>query len=562
MLGSPAARKDAGTATSRGFPPASVRRMMSAGVLVPVALFLGSLIYLALCSDQVVGAYDEGITLFGAERVLRGDVPHRDFYVLYGPGQFYVVAWLYKLFGTSVLVERAWTATASAASVVLVFRIVDRVAPRRYAVLAAVLALPWFQNTHPNGAATIPCMAAMLAGLFFLAPMLGGGAAPRSPRLGATSRLAAAGLCAGLVMLFRYDVGVAVFGVECALLAAATWFERPAQTNPLHAVIRCLIVFGAGFAAVTLPVAIAYAVNGVLPDFWFDVVAFPASAYVRTRGLPLPRLLMLRTDPVEFLGIYLPLILCAAAVPTMIAALVSRRWALLWTLLALVALELVWFGKGFVRASVLQMAMALVLGAPLATVLAQPIPGRSRIGTAVAAGALVLFLGETMGAERPALARIVDNLRHPPDCRAPAGLQRMACFRLSPETVATVQYVQLHTAPDDPIFIGVSRHDRIFANDLALDFAINRPSATKWHQFDPGLQTSAPIQQEMVGELQRTHPKLIILESGWDNTDEPNESSMSSGVTVLDDYLRRTYVPTAVFGRNTIEEIRPVLPPP
>jgi hypothetical protein len=66
----------------------------------------------------------------------------------------------------------------------------------------------------------------------------------------------------------------------------------------------------------------------------------------------------------------------------------------------------------------------------------------------------------------------------------------------------------------------------------------------------------------MVGELQRTHPKLIILESGWDNTDEPNESSMSSGVTVLDDYLRRTYVPTAVFGRNTIEEIRPVLPPP
>jgi hypothetical protein len=547
MLGSSAVQKDAATVTTLTFSNA----------LLPCALFLGSLVYLTLFMDQTVGIYDEAITLFGAERVLRGDVLHRDFYALYGPGQFYVVAWLYKLFGTSVLVERAWTMVVSATCVVLIFLVVDRVAPRLYAALAAVTALPWFENTHPYGSATIPCMAAMLAGLVFLAPVLGTSETPRSPQTGAVPRLLAAGLCAGVVMLFRYDVGVAVFGVECALLAVSIWFGSSAVTNRMRAIILRLVVFGAGFALVTVPVAIAYAVNDVLPDFWFDVVVFPASAYARTRGLPLPRLRTLLSSPGEFVGVYLPLILCAAAVPAIIAAFVARRSALSWTLMALVSLELLWFGKGFVRASLAQMPMALVLATPLATVLAQPIRGRSRIGAAIAAAALLLCLGETIASQRWALPTLVDNLRHPPDCGAPAGLERMSCFRLSPETVATARYVQLHTAPDDPVFVGLSRHDKIIANDLLLDFALNRPSATKWHQFDPGLQTSVPIQREIISELKRVRPRLIVLAALKLGADEPNDSALSSGVMLLDDYLRQTYAPVAVFGRDTIEMIRP-----
>jgi hypothetical protein len=116
-----------------------------------VALCLISLLYLTLGMDRHVNLYDEGITLFGADRVLHGDVPHRDFYALYGPGQFYVLAGLYKLFGASVLVERAWTTFVSACCVVLIFLIVDRVSRRRFAVLAAVTALLWFQNTYGQG---------------------------------------------------------------------------------------------------------------------------------------------------------------------------------------------------------------------------------------------------------------------------------------------------------------------------------------------------------------------------------------------------------------------------
>jgi hypothetical protein len=43
-----------------------------------------------------------------------------------------------------------------------------------------------------------------------------------------------------------------------------------------------------------------------------------------------------------------------------------------------------------------------------------------------------------------------------------------------------------------------------------------------------------------------------VLESEWDDFDEPNESSVSSGVTLLDDFLRSNFQPVRVFGKLTV----------
>ncbi len=60
------------------------------------SLVLVALIYLTLSMDRAVGVFDEALILLGATRVLDGAIPHRDFYTLYGPGQFYAVAALSK----------------------------------------------------------------------------------------------------------------------------------------------------------------------------------------------------------------------------------------------------------------------------------------------------------------------------------------------------------------------------------------------------------------------------------------------------------------------------------
>ena len=61
----------------------------------------------------------------------------------------------------------------------------------------------------------------------------------------------------------------------------------------------------------------------------------------------------------------------------------------------------------------------------------------------------------------------------------------------------------------------------------------------------------------MIGELQTRRPRYVVLSSEWDNAEEPNESARSSGVTVLDQYIRTNYRAVATFGPISILERRP-----
>jgi hypothetical protein len=543
---------------------------------VTIALIIATLLYLALSMNRTVNLTDEGLVLFGAERVLNGDVPHRDFFTLYGPAQFYLLAALYKVFGASVLVERAWDTVVRCYCVVLVFIVVKRVAPRKVALLTAAASLVWLASFESYGYPVFPALAAALAGVTFLAPVLA--------RAKPTPRLIVAGVCAGVVVLFRYDVGFAVFGSECLILAFAAWTQRSPTTLGLSTAAQCLSLFGAGFALVVTPVTIAFAVSGAIPDLVFDVVTYSARYYVKMRSLPFPPPWWVWTRPKD-LAVYLPPALCIAAVPTIVDIARRQRTVanvsvncerqsaapivLKWMLLLLLVLTLVFFAKGVVRVSRIHMGMALVGSVALAGVLVQPIRGRGLIGRGMAMAAVLATGGFTLLSMGAALKEAVHNIAWASDpaswakpatempppsgsCRVHPELARLACFHVGPAEIKTILYVEQSSGPDDSVLSGVSRHDRIFVNDVFLYFAANRRSVTKWHEYDPGLQTAAVIQEKMVHELQMAKPKLVVLEATWENVHEANRSALSSGVTILDDYLSRAYEPVAKFGPNTI----------
>src|SRR3989338_8150205 len=50
--------------------------------------------------------YDEGFILHAAQRVLQGEVPYRDFDLIYTPGSVYLTAAAFKLLGESILTGR------------------------------------------------------------------------------------------------------------------------------------------------------------------------------------------------------------------------------------------------------------------------------------------------------------------------------------------------------------------------------------------------------------------------------------------------------------------------
>jgi hypothetical protein len=122
--------------------------------------------------------------------------------------------------------------------------------------------------------------------------------------------------------------------------------------------------------------------------------------------------------------------------------------------------------------------------------------------------------------------------------------------------IRTIEFIIDHTRPDQTFFSGVPEHDRIYANDMLIYFATQRMPATRWAHFDPGLQNSYAVQAEMTRELDASAPPYIVLSRETELTREPNDSSKSTGVKLLDDYIANKYEPVLKFRKISIWQRR------
>ena len=78
-----------------------MRLRVAAATAAAVAFFLTW-----LAARRFLPSNDEGIFLDGAVRILRGEVPYRDFFILMGPGTFWLQAVALKAFGVSLAASR------------------------------------------------------------------------------------------------------------------------------------------------------------------------------------------------------------------------------------------------------------------------------------------------------------------------------------------------------------------------------------------------------------------------------------------------------------------------
>lgn len=227
-----------------------------------------ALLILLLCGASLTLGVDEGIYLEGARRIFEGQVPYRDFFVLTGPGTYWLLAGLSALLGqglaqarlllvadlavmaalTCWLVPSRWALGASAAFLCLTVQATQRLyITHRWDSSAAILtalALVWAASSGERRSA-----------LLFLAGVVASAAAWITPTMALVSVALllgliavkgwrsswpyAAGLSAGLV------VGASVLWVQGALgpMVQALWWgaDRYAAANR--------VPYGALFAA-------------------------------------------------------------------------------------------------------------------------------------------------------------------------------------------------------------------------------------------------------------------------------------------------------------------------
>ncbi len=108
---------------------------------IVLLLFLGSCLYLSFFYNYTTLHSDEGIVLEGAQRILQGQVPYRDFFSFYTPGSYYWTALLFKIFGCSILVPRTTLVVYGGLFSALTYLLARRVCSRASSLLATGLAL-------------------------------------------------------------------------------------------------------------------------------------------------------------------------------------------------------------------------------------------------------------------------------------------------------------------------------------------------------------------------------------------------------------------------------------
>jgi len=509
-----------------------------------LVFFLAGLIVVPL-APLGLNIYDEGVRLYGADRVLRGETPYHDFFAYYGPGGFYFWALLFKMFGVQIIVARLAAVFLIALAAVSVFALAR----------SAALSWPW---------AVIPVVALILpfrSGSDFvicdpaLALVLAAGAVLSIGR-GRLPTYLGAGALVGLAATFRHD-----FALYGAIAAAVTtlchhWHGLPHSgdaTSPERELLADVwrpAALVAGMAVVIIPVYGLLALRGPqvliemlltnprrlmvfrrLPYGYYELRDF-SSAMAGGYGFAKafaegPTLIVLLAPP-------LALGLCLSLLAWRTRRRILQRDGAIAPLLfvTICALGLAVYALG--RGDWYHVYPLYVLSALAGTIVAAPRePNVRRASTNVAIASIIAAIVWIA-----ALAVIEFWLT------VPLHVPRADAIRVRRDQAWLADAVRdvSRYAGFGPIFVAAERHDRVHANAPVIYFLADRRSGTYFHDYIPGLTTSREVQQRIVSDLITNKVRTVII-AKTPLPNEPNPSRISSGISLLDDYLRSAFSP-------------------
>jgi hypothetical protein len=244
--------------------------------LTPLLITIAcGLICYGLFYNRGLGLSVIGYSIAPAERVLRGEVPYRDFLFNYTPGVLWVNAALMKAFGVTLMATRIGLLAFKMITLIMLFFVARRISGRWAALVPVGLTLAWLGhqqifNVYPDQYLVLFALASLSCMLSYDSTGRGGW-------------LLLCGVAIGVVFVFKYNVGVLLFG-SGALAIVARMLSMSRRIS--KAVIDVgLYLLGFSIVAVALAGYLIYnnALGAMISHFLHH-----AAEYSETRSVMLP----------------------------------------------------------------------------------------------------------------------------------------------------------------------------------------------------------------------------------------------------------------------------------
>ncbi len=528
-------------------------------------LVIGTAALCLLAIKTPLNIYDEGLALVGGWRLLQGDIPFRDYWALYPPGQSYLLAMIFKLAGANILVERLYDVTVRALCVAAVFPVAQMLMPSLLLTCITTLTVGLLLAAATfYGYIMFPALL-----LAFLACYAFFRALARPTSL----RFFVVGLALGLTALFRVDVagyaGIAVLGS----LLLQPW--QGDQQHAAHDVAaptfswwRQTLLIGGGATLVAVPIYGYLTAVSNPSEIFTNLLIFPTTTFRAVRHLPYPSLLpdwsrwtergnwLSQVDWVigDWARFYLPLLVYGLTTLLLLIRLIrarQRREAVTRNTGAGAAMLL--FGLGLFLQALSRYDAIHALPTALATILLigwlwqQLLAAHWWRPIYTPVPLLLTLLPLFVYAYLP-YAQLRDYATVFPPTGCYATLPRAGCVPISQDQASIINWLdQLDPTGKDAVFVAARRHDQLFINDVSLYFLAGRPIPTRYHELHPGVATTAIVQKAIIAELTRAAvPWLFVVH--YPDSHEPNDSAKSSGVILLDEYIHANYHAVQQYG--------------
>lgn len=498
-------------------------------VFIWIALFVFSILYNFYLLKIPVNIYDEGIILTGADRVLKKQLPYIDFWTMYPPGQYFTLAFLFKLFGTSILTERIYDiAVKSLLAIITCAAIKKTCSSNAIAITGWFIALIYIGKFEFPAYPVYSAILLILVGVYFIIDYI---------QNNKTQHLIYAGFIITTAFMFRHDLaGMAAISIIFTL------FLKNILENKTF--FRSGFTFISGMLLVGLPILI-YLANAIgIPLIIDQILLTPAEIMPRYRSLSYPT--SLSYNSIQFY-VY-PFVLFAGFSVSIISIIrLKLHNRLSYGLFLLSLIGIFFLNQLRVRSDSIHLLPVVLLSSNVGPILFYILYKKTKDNLQVKlsrASAYLLLTIITVPLINPVFQKIKSiNSNY---FTLSNNSYRSGYAYVEKSLQDLVLYIKNNTNINDTIYVGVDNHDHFIINDVIIYFLANRSCATKYHELHPGVTNTLNIQNDIIQEIEDTSAKLIILAPRY--WKEPNETRIDSKIDCLDNYIREKYEFKKAFG--------------